>query len=156
MATDRFTVAIDDRARADLRRLLRGIGDLTPLMRAIAGVMEDASQQAFEDQADPETGAPWSPLKPGTVAARGGDATPILQRRGDLARLTSDYGRRRAVVGSNEPYAAIHQFGGTPDMAPGPAGIPARPYLGLSDADRDEIGDLTADYLAKTLAGNRR
>lgn len=149
---DHFTVTLDDYASDSLRRLIGGLDDLSPLMRGIAGVIEDAAQQAFEDQADPDGGTPWVDLKPATVKRRG-EASPILQVRGDLARLTSDYGRRYAQVGSNEPYAAIHQFGGSDDMAPGPAGIPARPYLGLGDGDIDEIGDLVTDYIEDALKG---
>ena len=148
---DHFTITIDDHASDSLRRLTQGLDDLSPLMRGIAGVIEDAAQQAFEDQASQESGTPWAELKPATVKRRGGDANPILQVRGDLAKLSSDYGQRYAQVGSNEPYAAIHQFGGTSDMAPGPAGIPARPFLGLSEDDIDEIEDLTVDYLEDAL-----
>jgi phage virion morphogenesis protein len=51
------------------------------------------------------------------------------------------------VLGVNKVYAAIHHFGG-------PAGrgrkvtIPPRPYLGLSEADREEIRAILNDYLA--------
>ena len=54
-------------------------------------------------------------------------------------------------VGSNLVYAAIHQFGGTPDMHPGPAAIPARAYLGLSDADVVEIEDELEHWIAGVL-----
>ena len=56
---------------------------------------------------------------------------------------------REVQVGSNWPYAAIHQFGGA-DV--GKPGLPARPYLGLSDDDRAEITDLAEDFLAGGLA----
>jgi len=49
------------------------------------------------------------------------------------------YGRDYAELDFDEIYAAIHQLGGTDDMAPGPAAIPARPYAGLSE---QAIGDL--------------
>ncbi len=47
----------------------------------------------------------------------------ILTLNGDLARrLTTDYGDTWALIGSNEPYAAIHQWGGLPGMPPGTGG----------------------------------
>lgn len=72
-------------------------------------------------------------------------------------------------MGSDRPYAAIHQFGGQtrPHLIhpsrkkalafggvvvksvkhPG-SKIPARPFLGLSDADRNEIVEITLEYLS--------
>jgi phage gpG-like protein len=38
-------------------------------------------------------------------------------------------------------------FGGTPDMPPGPAAVPGRPYLGLSPAGAQELLDLAERYL---------
>lgn len=45
----------------------------------------------------------------------------------------------RVIVGSNLKYAAIHQFGGLPNMRGGAKFIPARPYIGLS---ADNIAEL--------------
>ena len=63
-----------------LQRLDDRLNNLTPAMRDIAGVLTDATERAFQDEADPATGAPWAPLTEATVAMRGGDAHPILQR----------------------------------------------------------------------------
>lgn len=66
----------------------------------------------------------------------------ILTLNGDLARrLTTDYGDTWALIGSNEPYAAIHQWGGLPGMPPGPAAIGARPYMGFDQVAEQEIMD---------------
>ncbi|HDJ1091332.1 TPA: phage virion morphogenesis protein, partial [Escherichia coli] len=66
----------------------------------------------------------------------------ILTLNGDLARrLTTDYGDTWALIGSNEPYAAIHQWGGLPGMPPGLAAIGARPYMGFDEVAEQEIMD---------------
>lgn len=146
---DTFTIELADREAVDyLSRLQRRLGDPGPLMRDIAGVLEEEAQQAFASEADPESGAPWQPLGADYVArpvergGRGGDAHPILQREGDLARLTTAWGRDYALVGSGEPYAARHQLGDA-----GPGGMPARPYLGLSGGGAEEILDLAGAWL---------
>jgi phage gpG-like protein len=69
-------------------------------------------------------------------------------------------------VGTNVIYAAIHQFGGT--IRPkskralrfrmggrlftlSKVSIPARPFLGLTPADRAEIAAIFADFQARAL-----
>ncbi|MEW6444980.1 MAG: phage virion morphogenesis protein [Pseudomonadota bacterium] len=81
-------IKYDDRQVLDaLQELSRRMDDMTPVMRDIAGVMEDATERAFENETDQATGLAWRPLKASTVKMRGGDAHPILQRSGQLASL---------------------------------------------------------------------
>ena len=54
-------------------------------------------------------------------------------------------------AGSNLVYAAIHQAGGTEDMAPRNAAIPARPYLGLSDDELAEAQEIIIDWLGSAF-----
>ena len=51
--------------------------NMTPITRALAGVLADIPARAFANQADPETGQAWAPLKPSTVKRRG-SKEPIL------------------------------------------------------------------------------
>ena len=165
-------IKYDDRqVRAALNRLLRAGNDLTPVMRAIAGHLEADVEQAFARQTAPD-GTAWAKLKPSTVARRkkkGKGATPILEQSGNLLRsITSDYDATSAIVGTNLVYAATHQFGAKKgefdplaqlSAAPGirslrrapiPWGdIPARPFLGVSDADRANILDTINRHLAE-------
>lgn len=113
-----------------------------PITRQIAGILADSSEQAFADEKDPQTGMPWADLTPKHKAKRAklGYSGKKLQMRGDLAMsLTTGFGTTSAWIGSNLEYAAIHQLGGTPDMAPGPAAVPARPYMGLDSVARQEV-----------------
>lgn len=52
-----------------------------------------------------------------------------------------------ARVGTPLVYGAIHQLGGST----GRGTIPARAYLGLSEADRDEVVELVVDTLERRL-----
>jgi len=148
-------IKYDDRQVLDaLHELSRRMDDMTPAMRAIAGVMADATERAFEDEADPATGMAWHPLMASTVNMRCGDAHPILQRSGQLAgSIVTSHGPEFAQVGSNKVYAGMHQFGGVTSpnsMIPGKA-IPARPFLGLGEDDQEEILDIVRGYLAEAV-----
>lgn len=113
------------------------------ITRQIAGILADSSEQAFADEKDPETGRRWTDLSPSHKQYRekkGYWPGKILQMQGLLAAsLTTGYGPTSAWIGSPMVYAAIHQLGGTAGMAPGPAAIPARPYMGLDGVARKEI-----------------
>ena len=131
----------DSQVMTALNELMSRMGDLTPAMRDIAGVMADATERAFDNEQDPESGLAWHPLMASTVAMRGGNAHPILQNSGQLAAsVVTAYGADFAQIGSNKVYAAMHQFGGTTasnSMIPG-KDIQARPFLGLGDDDKEE------------------
>ncbi|WP_048797106.1 MULTISPECIES: phage virion morphogenesis protein [Serratia] len=149
---------IDLAVVVDVRRLQRAFLNLQALdgdagrkdiTRVAAGCLLSSSERAFETQTDPETGQPWRALSDPYIAWRekhGYSPIKILTLNGNLARaMTTDYGPTWALIGSNEPYAAIHQWGGTPGMRPGPAAIPARPYMGLDKVAEREI----LDYIKK-------
>lgn len=136
-----------------LNQLRDRVADTQPAMREIAGVLADQVEQAFADQADPTTGKKWPAFSPDYLKRnpkrQGGQ---LLQASGQLATsIQSEYGRDYAAVGTNKIYAAIHQFGGLPGMAPGPAAVPARPYLGLSPEGEQEIIEIVQGYLADGL-----
>ena len=122
-----------------LDKLLEHMSDLSPVMQEIAGYMHDSTEQAFADQRDPVTGEPWAALSEATLHMRPDRAGgQLLQDSAQLVNsLQSDFDGMAAYYGTNKPYAAMHQFGGTTasnSMIPNHE-IPARPYLGL-----DEVG----------------
>jgi len=133
-----FTVTVDDRdLPAYLDRLARR-GGAKPVMEDIARALANRTEDAFQAEASP-FGPKWPALTGRYVkrarkhGGRGGDAHPILQRHGGLtASITHGASATEAWVGASKEYAAIHQFGGTAGMAPGPAAIPPRPYLPVS------------------------
>lgn len=158
-----FRVEIDDRAlREGLRALTDRVQDATPLMEDIARVLRNHTEDAFRAETSP-FGDPWAALTDDTIKRREKDGHwpgSILQVSGQLAAsLSTRAGPDFAEIGFAKIYAAIHQFGGLPDMAPGPAAVPARPSLpidragNLPEAVRAELLDLVADYLRRSLPG---
>ncbi|TAD90958.1 MAG: phage virion morphogenesis protein [Alphaproteobacteria bacterium] len=137
-----FTLA--DQATPDLRRLLRRARNLRPLMGAIAGIAQASTRGRFETSSGPD-GTKWTPLSAVTLAAkqkRGGKGVgepKILVETAHLKRsIIRRYDGRTAEIGSNLPYAAVHQLGGQAGRGHAIT-LPARPYLGLSGADERAI-----------------
>lgn len=156
-------IQVDDRdVMAAFNRLIASANDLSPAMRKVAGILADATERAFEMEQDPVTGASWAPLKPSTVKRRKGDAHPILQQSGQLAAsVQSTSGRDFAQAGTNKEYAATHQFGArkgkfgaTRRGVPIPWGdIPARPFLGIGERDKEAIIDVFNAHLFAAIHG---
>lgn len=130
--------------------LLDKFDDLSEPMNDIAAILESATEGAFEAEADPVSGAPWPSLSDNYLKAnpkRVGGKMLQASAGGLAASISADSGDFWASIGSNKIYAAIQHFGGTDDMPAGPAGIPARPYLGVSSDDEQSILGLLGDYL---------
>lgn len=133
-----------------LGSLLDKLDDLSEPMNDIAAVLESATEGAFEAEADPVTGQAWASLSDAYLKAnpkRQGGKILQASAGGLAASVTADSGDFWAAIGSNKIYAAIHQFGGTDDMPAGPAGIPARPYLGVGREDEQSMLGILGGYL---------
>lgn len=124
-----------------IERLSRGMSDNRYLlMRRLAGTMHYAVAQNFKQGGRPE----WLALK-----YRSGiplnDTGALRQSIDELSDNDT------ALVGTNMVYAAIHQFGGW-------AGrnrkvyIPARPFLQLTNEDKQDLMDDVQDYFASLIS----
>jgi len=98
---------------AKLNRVAEAMQDTSPLTAAIAGSLVAVTDDNFAAQGRPT----WAGRKPSTIKSyqrQGLSYGGVLQRSGDLrARIVPSSNRDSASIGSNLPYAAIHQFGGT-------------------------------------------
>ena len=122
-------------------------GDLTPLMDAIGFLLENSTRERFETKRDSE-GVSWEQLKPATIErkrnAKGNLRGGILVDRGDLRKSITYFASTQSVtVGTDRPYGQYHQSG-TKHM-------PARRFLGLSEADKTEINDFIRHFLEDVL-----
>ncbi len=118
------------------------------LLNLIGDDLVQSTQRRFERQTAPDNRF-WLPLSPATRKARRQPSPRILRDRGLLYqsithRVTGD----SLQVGTNIIYAAIHQFGGKAGRGQ-KVTIPARPFLGLSSADRAKIGKRCDAFLRK-------
>lgn len=122
-----------------LERLAQATAHRAPLMRSIAGTMESAVLQNFDVGGRPK----WLGLK-----YRQG--TPLVDTENLMGSITSDYSNDMATVGTNEPYAAIHQFGGKAGRGR-KVGIRARPFLALTPQDEEDILEDVQDYFQRLI-----
>lgn len=122
-----------------LERLAQSTAHRAPLMRSIAGTMESAVLQNFDVGGRPK----WLGLK-----YRQG--TPLVDTENLMGSITSDYSNDMATVGTNEPYATIHQFGGKAGRGR-KVKIQARPFLALTPKDEADILEDVQDYFQRLI-----
>ena len=137
---DSIEIRLDNKAVQDtLLKVAAKAETLRPLMKNIAGIMADATEENFSQQGRPDK---WQELAESTIKKRkkaGHWPGQILQVEGRLATsITTQYDNESAIIGSNLDYAAIHQLGGQAGKNKS-VSISARPYLLLTDDDLEEI-----------------
>lgn len=134
------------------------LGDTQSFMESIGEALRSGTIQRFDAEEDPQ-GKKWKPSA--RAMAEGGktlDKESHLKDSIDYV-ATSD----KVMVGSNLPYARIHQKGGTikpgkgkylkfkglggKDVFVKEVTMPARPYLGVSADDMEEVQETIADFL---------
>jgi phage virion morphogenesis protein len=136
------------------------------LLKNIGAEVEAQTQERFDSQMDPE-GNPWKELAQKTrdyYASKGmGGGSLLVQEGGLRDSIESQADDWSVLVGATKIYAAIHQFGGEIKpkskralFVPGygmlqKVNIPARPYLGISTSNADEIMRVAAQFLAKRI-----
>lgn len=157
-------VELDDlEAGAALRQLNVAAGDLSPLMDVLGAYLEQAARDRIEQTNRGPDGVPW----PRSLRAEVSGGPTLFDSGRLAASLTHEAGRAQVRVGSNVIYAGIHQTGG--EIRPvaaaalrfqlptgefvtaGSVNIPARPYLGVSSEDEEEMLALTLDWLGAPL-----
>ncbi|WP_297772684.1 phage virion morphogenesis protein [uncultured Roseovarius sp.] len=147
---------------------LRQLSDLTPLMQRVGTVLETSVSQRFERGEGPG-GIAW----PVSIRARETGGKTLVDSTRLRDSITSEADAQSARVGTNVPYAHVHQFGAfiEPIAADGdataklaftlPGGqfvmvdqveIPARPFIGFDDADEVEIGETTEAWMREVFA----
>lgn len=146
--SDNIEIRIDNKVVQDaLLKVAAKAETLRPLLKNLAGIMADATEENFSQQGRPDK---WQELAESTIKKRkkaGHWPGQILQVEGRLASsITTQYDDESAVIGSNLDYAAIHQLGGQAGKNKS-ASIPARPYLSLSNEDLEDILDSIKNYL---------
>jgi len=147
MSDEPIEIKIDNKkVEKALLEIAQKTSNLRPLMKNIAGIMADSTEENFKVEGQPK----WKDLSEKTKTARkksGHYPGQILQVSGQLAlSVTTQYDDTSVVIGSNKVYAAIHQLGGQAGKNKKTT-IPARPYLKLTDDDFDEIISIVEKYL---------
>lgn len=118
---------------------------LVELADEIGGIIETSTKRRISDERTGPDGEPWAAWSEAYDETRDHSCHSLLVGEGDLRDSIQSYSSAADVtVGTNLVYGAIHQFGGEEVGKPG---LPARPYLGLSDLDQQDIRDLVTGRL---------
>lgn len=171
-----ISIKINDRQVLDaLNELTRRSKNLRPAFAEIGEDMADSTKRRFATATAPD-GNPWAANSPVTLQRYLGVFKNSHKKDGSLSKAgqariankkpltgetkvlqtTINYqlqGSTGVSIGSPMVYAATQQFGATAGQFgrnghPTPWGdIPARPFLGVSDSDRENILDILQSYL---------
>jgi phage virion morphogenesis protein len=158
----RYTIQ-QDTLGPGLAGLLAAGRDLSEPMDAIGLQLVASTIQRFETEAGPD-GRKWEP----SARARTTGGKTLTDRGHLRASLTHRADAESVEWGTNMLYARIHQTGGRIEAKAGKAlrfpigdgwatvkavNIPARPFIGFDDDDRDLAEETLADHLRDGAAG---
>lgn len=135
-----------------LTRLAASVKDMTPIMRAIGGELEAATERNFDDEGA-RIAAKWKPSRraleqKGQTLRDTGRLVASISAGG--AGHVSEVTPQSVFVGTNVEYAAIHQFGGRAGRNR-KVEIPDRPFFGLNQQDEQDIAELIGKMLDDSM-----
>ncbi|WP_338665001.1 phage virion morphogenesis protein [Pararoseomonas sp. SCSIO 73927] len=133
-----------------LQLLMAAGTDPGPFLRPLGTQLLRTTRERAADEVDPE-GKAWEPLSE-EYAKRKVRPTMLREKGILLGGLTREVEGFDLSLGTNEVYAAIHQFGGETGPA-GTSSIPAREYLGLSADDILMIQEEWEDFATRRGLG---
>lgn len=138
----------DAEVLAALQRLRDRVGNIRPALADIGEAMAESTKRRFGTMTGPD-GVLWEANSPVTLSRKTG-SRPLTGTTGELMDSIDSQldGAFAVAIGSNKDQAAMMQFGGTKEEFPHLWGdIPARPYLGISEADKTEILSIIQRHL---------
>ncbi|MCW9041740.1 MAG: phage virion morphogenesis protein [Pseudopelagicola sp.] len=143
LTTSLTTLGLDEA----IRRLSRLEGfAMAELADGAGAILESSTRDRFDTKLAPD-GTPWEPWSEAYDETRE-DWHSLLVEEGGLRDSIASYSSGTEVeVGSNLIYAAHQHFGGDETGS----GIPARPFLGISDQDESDLRELVTGRLEDLL-----
>lgn len=126
--------------------IVKKLRDPRPLLEAVGQLLVASTQARIRTTKSDPRGSPWAPWSLATYMARaraGQLAGGLLYNSGRLYN-SIDYQvqGKQVIVGSNNVFYASFLQDGTPNM-------PARPFIGFSEGDREMIKRTAERYLLK-------
>jgi len=145
-------VTLDLRGIPEAQKMLGRLShaDFLAEHKAISEALIVDSIEAWDKEADPETGKSWADWSPVTKAAK---EKKYKGKRGEVKKkligefallrksVSNEATAQSAIIAYNRPYARIHQLGGEAGRRDARVTIPARPYMGEGEFTRSAIED---------------
>lgn len=142
MSGSSIDVAVDDKEVNNYLRILQAkLGSLHIPLADIGESLLLSHEDRWDKQVSPD-GQAWLPLSPAYQKAKPQNKDKILVLRGYLKNLHYQVKSNGLELGTDKMYAATQQFG---DPA---RNIPARPFLGISQDDEDNMIGILKQYFA--------
>lgn len=124
---------------------IAGIG-FDDVLETVGEVVESQVRRRITSEQEAPDGTPWEAWSKAYARTRHGNHSLLISGGALVDSLGFVVTRNMVEVGSNMIYAGVHQFGNEAK------GIPARPYLGLSDDDEREITAVIDGWIEELLA----
>lgn len=150
----------DAQVQAAINNLSAALTHMSPVFAEIGEFLLATTGKRFDDTEAPE-GSKWAPRSPVTLAhhaREGGSFGPVLHRTGELRRfinVASD--DEKVTIGTNTLHAAVQQWGAAKGSL-GPTSpwgnIPARPFIGVSETDREGVLNILGGWLERVATGD--
>jgi phage virion morphogenesis protein len=136
-------IAVNDTdIQSRLQQLKARMGDLKPAFRDIGEHLLNSTRARFQSQTAPD-GTPWAALSPRTLKYKKVNKDKILTLHGRLrGTLNVQVTANSLRVGTPLIYGATHQFGDPRRH------IPARPFLGLSSTDKQDVVAILNEWIS--------
>lgn len=135
-----------------VRKLAAGLGDPGELLEALGAELESQARRRIAAGGPAPDGTPWEPWSDAYERTRRGGQSLLLSEGSLLDSIQSAVSGDVLETGSNLIYAALQQFGGTSDMPPGPAAVPAREWLGIGPEEARELDGIIDEWLSGAAA----
>lgn len=120
------------------------------LLEQVGATVESQTRRRLSTEKEAPDGSPWAPLSDQWAAKKAEHSSGgMMEYQGQLMdsisyRVSGD----EVAIGTGLVYGAIHQLGGEPVGLP----IPARPYLGLSTDNANELNEVISAWLNQLLS----
>lgn len=150
-----FTIELkDDDLDAALARLQAGMGDMSEVTNEIGEFLAESHQQRIERSLGAPDGTTWALNSPFTKTR---DPRPLIDSGEMVKNINHQYGPDFVeVIATGKQVRTMHYgatkgaFGQTAGGRPLPWGdIAARPFMGLSQSDRDGITEALQEWFER-------
>lgn len=150
MAGIGFNISLDDAALNGVLHRLNTIGiSRHDLLDTVGAVTESQTRERLSNEKSAPDGTPWQAWSPEYARTRHSGQS-LLENEGHLVdSITHEVSGDLSITGSNLIYAAIQNEGGAEVGKPE---LVARPFLGISDDNRDELEAVLSDWISGLMS----
>lgn len=146
-------ITLDDHASNELKQIALQLQHPKKLYGVLGETLKKIHKTRFRKEIDPD-GKKWKALADSTLTRKQkkSKSLKILRQDGYLSDKTAyNYDDRSLEFGSDAKYARIQHFGGKTGRGC-KITLPARPWLGVSNDDKDVLLNKATALLQKQLA----